>query len=217
MFENILFDLDGTLTDPEEGIVNSILHSLSYYPQIATPNKDTLRKFIGPPLADSYRCYCGMDEQTAIEAVEHYREYFRPKGIFENKPYYGIAGLLEKLRERGKRLIVATSKPEVFAEQILEHFGLVDYFDSVYGSVLDGTRVKKSDVIAHAMKENPGFTVSNTVMVGDTCFDVEGARENGLRAIGVCYGYGSKIELAEAGAFMTVKSVEELEAVLSAI
>ena len=209
-YENILFDLDGTLTDPAEGILNSIRHSLTYYPEVKVPELETLKKFIGPPLWESYVKYCGMDKQTAEEAVEHYREYFRPTGIFENKLYDGIPELLKKLKEAGVKVRLATSKPDVFARQILDHFGITEYFTSVQGSALDGSLIKKEDVIAKIMTENAGITASNTVMVGDTAFDVAGAKANGIPAIGVAYGYGSGVEIAEAGAFMIVKSVEEL-------
>ena len=209
-YENILFDLDGTLTDPAEGILNSIRHSLTYYPEVKVPELETLKKFIGPPLWESYVKYCGMDKQTAEEAVEHYREYFRPTGIFENKLYDGIPELLAKLKEAGVKVRLATSKPDVFARRILDHFGITEYFASVQGSALDGSLIKKEDVIAKIMTENAGITASNTVMVGDTAFDVMGAKANGIPAIGVAYGYGSGVEIAEAGAFMIVKSVEEL-------
>lgn len=209
-YENILFDLDGTLTDPAEGILNSIRHSLTYYPEVKVPELETLKRFIGPPLWESYVKYCGMDKQTAEEAVEHYREYFRPTGIFENKLYDGIPELLKKLKEAGVKVRLATSKPDVFARQILDHFGITEYFTSVQGSALDGSLIKKEDVIAKIMTENAGITASNTVMVGDTAFDVAGAKANGIPAIGVAYGYGSGVEIAEAGAFMIVKSVEEL-------
>ena len=209
-YENILFDLDGTLTDPAEGILNSIRHSLTYYPEVKVPELETLKRFIGPPLWESYVKYCGMDKQTAEEAVEHYREYFRPTGIFENKLYDGIPELLKKLKEAGVKVRLATSKPDVFARRILDHFGITEYFTSVQGSALDGSLIKKEDVIAKIMTENAGITASNTVMVGDTAFDVAGAKANGIPAIGVAYGYGSGVEIAEAGAFMIVKSVEEL-------
>ena len=215
MYKNVLFDLDGTLTDPAEGILNSIRHSLTYYPEVKVPETAILQKFIGPPLWESYVKYCGMDKRTAEEAVEHYREYFRPKGIFENKLYDGIHELLKTLKENGVNIRLATSKPQVFAEQILEHFGISEYFTSVQGSKLDGSIVNKEDIIRLIITENEGITASNTVMIGDTAFDIAGAKKNGIRAIGVAYGYGSKSELAEAGAFMITKSVEELSVLLS--
>ena len=175
-----------------------------------------LQKFIGPPLWESYVKYCGMDKNTAEEAVEHYREYFRPTGIFENKLYEGIPELLKELKESGVSVRLATSKPDVFARRILDHFGITEYFASVRGSELDGSLVNKADVIARIMSENDDVTTENTVMIGDTAFDIIGARANNIPAIGVTYGYGSKSELAEAGAFMIVKTVPELTSVLLA-
>ena len=215
MYQNILFDLDGTLTDPAEGILNSIRHSLTYYPEITVPETAILEKFIGPPLWESYVKYCGMDKTTAEEAVEHYREYFRPTGIFENKLYEGIPELLAALKEKGVNIRLATSKPQVFAERILEHFGISEYFTSVQGSKLDGSIVNKEDIIRLIITENEGITASNTVMVGDTAFDIIGAKKNGIPAIGVAYGYGSKAELAAAEANMITKSVEELTVLLT--
>ena len=215
MYQNILFDLDGTLTDPAEGILNSIRHSLTYYPEITVPETAILEKFIGPPLWESYVKYCGMDKTTAEEAVEHYREYFRPTGIFENKLYEGIPELLAALKEKGVNIRLATSKPQVFAERILEHFGIAEYFTSVQGSKLDGSIVNKEDIIRLIITENEGITASNTVMVGDTAFDIIGAKKNGIPAIGVAYGYGTKAELAAAEANMITKSVEELTVLLT--
>lgn len=215
-YKNVLFDLDGTLTDPAEGILNSIRHSLTYYPEITVPETAVLQKFIGPPLWESYVKYCGMDKNTAEEAVEHYREYFRPTGIFENKLYEGIPELLKALKESGISVRLATSKPDVFARRILDHFGITEYFASVRGSELDGSLVNKADVIARIISENDDVTTENTVMIGDTAFDIIGARANNILAIGVTYGYGSKSELAEAGAFMIVKTVPELTSVLLA-
>ena len=215
-YKNVLFDLDGTLTDPAEGILNSIRHSLTYYPEITVPETAVLQKFIGPPLWESYVKYCGMDKNTAEEAVEHYREYFRPTGIFENKLYEGIPERLKALKESGVSVRLATSKPDVFARRILDHFGITEYFASVRGSELDGSLVNKADVIARIMSENDDVTTENTVMIGDTAFDIIGARANNIPAIGVTYGYGSKSELAEAGAFMIVKTVPELTSVLLA-
>ena len=215
-YKNVLFDLDGTLTDPAEGILNSIRHSLTYYPEITVPETAVLQKFIGPPLWESYVKYCGMDKKTAEEAVEHYREYFRPTGIFENKLYEGIPELLKALKEEGISVRLATSKPDVFARRILDHFGITEYFASIRGSELDGSLINKADIIARIMSENDGITAENTVMIGDTAFDIIGARANAIPAIGVTYGYGNASELAEAGAFMIVKTVPELSCVLLA-
>lgn len=212
-FKNVFFDLDGTVTDPYIGITNSILFSLGYYPEIAKPPRKALKPFIGPPLSDSYSRFFGMDEKTALEAVEHYREYYRPKGVFECKLYQGIRELFTALRSRGKRVYLATSKPEVFADQILEHFGIKHLFDGIYGSTLDGSRVKKGDVIAYALAES-GANASSSVMIGDTVFDVAGAIQNTIPCIGVTYGYGEKSDLIAAGAIATADSAQELEDIL---
>ncbi len=217
MKKYILFDLDGTLTEPKDGIINSVIYSLKYYPELAVPDREQLCDFIGPPLVSSYMRYFGMDERTASEAVEHYREYFSEKGIFENSLYPGVSDMLAALAESGHINVLATSKPSVFANRILEHFGIARYFTCTVGSELDGSRVEKKDVIAEVLNNFPGITASNAIMVGDRRFDAEGAAANGLRCIGVTYGHGSGEELADAGCYMIVKNVEELRGVLMAL
>lgn len=212
-YKNVFFDLDGTLTDPYIGITNSILFSLEYYPEIVKPPRDALKPFIGPPLYASYMEFFGMDEPTACEAVEHYREYYRPKGVLECSLYDGISELLKNLKASGKNVYLATSKPEGFAIQILEHFGIKQYFDGIYGSTLDGSRVKKEDVLAYALTESKSEQMPS-VMVGDTVFDVAGALKNEIPCIGVSYGYGEKDALSKAGAISVVSSANELQAIL---
>lgn len=207
--KNILFDLDGTLTDPYEGITNSVIHSLKYYPEIAVPEREALKPFIGPPLADSYCQYFGMSKAQALEAVEHYREYYRERGIFENRLYDGIETLLSALKADGKRLYLATSKPEIFARQILEHFGIDRYFNGVYGSTLDGSVVKKADIITRVL-ENENCKMAETLMVGDTLYDVLGAEKCGINALGVTYGYGEAELLKKSGAAAVAETVDEL-------
>ncbi len=211
--KNVLFDLDGTVTDPYIGITSSILHSLKYYPEITPPKREELKVFIGPPLADKYSEFFGFDKEEALRAVEHYREYYRPTGIFENSVYDGIPELLRKLRSNGKRVYLATSKPQVFACQIVEHFGLADCFDGIYGSTLDGKIVKKADVIARLL-EKEKCDVSESVMVGDTEFDILGAAQLGMRAVGVTYGYGNEENIRASKPCATVASVEELARLL---
>lgn len=213
MYHTILFDLDGTLTDPGEGITNSVAHSLRHY-GIEVPDRTELYKFIGPPLYESYMKYYGFDEKTAHEAVEVYREYYRPRGIFENRVYDGIPELLSALKAAGKRLLVATSKPEGFSRQILEHFNLIQYFDFVAGSTLDSSRVLKADVIRHALTQTGLTPDEGVVMVGDREHDVLGAAECGLGCVGVLFGYGSRPELEAAGAAAIAATVEELGDVL---
>ena len=209
-YQYILFDLDGTLTDPKEGITKSVAYALNSY-GISVENLDELCKFIGPPLKDSFMVYYGFDEKKAGEAVEKYREYFRPYGVYENQVYPGVENLLQKLQACGKTIILATSKPTVFAKVILEHFHLEQYFDCVVGSELDGSRVKKGDVIAYALKEAGVSDKTQAVMIGDREHDILGAKENGLDSIGVLYGYGNRTEHEACGAGMVVETVEALE------
>ncbi len=213
----ILFDLDGTLTDPKEGITKSVAYALDFY-GIHVENLDTLCKFIGPPLKDSFMKYYGFEEKQAEEAVEKYREYFRPYGVYENKMYDGVDNLLQKLKESGKAVVLATSKPTVFAKVILEHFDLMKYFDVVCGSELDGSRVTKGDVVAYALEqlqemaeaEGKVFEKNEAVMIGDREHDIIGAKQNGLDSIGVLFGYGCVEEFEEHGADKIVETVEEL-------
>lgn len=201
MFDTVLFDLDGTLTDPLEGISNSIIYALKKF-GITAPDKPLLKKFIGPPLTESFSEYCGLNHSDALHAVDYYREYFSVAGIFENKPYEGVCELLSGLKERGYTAIVATSKPEQFAKAIVQHFGLEQYFKEICGATMDQSRTQKADVIAYALKkcEIKEKDKKRAVMVGDRKHDIIGAKTNGLSSIGVLYGYGSKEELLEAGA-----------------
>ena len=212
-YKNILFDLDGTVTDPYMGITSSILHSLKYYPDIPVPERESLKPFIGPPLYASYMKYFGMDEKTAHEAVEHYREYYSVRGKFENELYGGIEELLKALKQAGAKVALATSKPKIFAKQILEHFGISEYFDYVAGSTLDGSLIEKDDIIAR-LHEIAGFRESDTVMVGDTVFDIVGARKNYMDSVAVTYGYGENADLAAAEPTYICDSVRELGRIL---
>ncbi len=212
-YQYILFDLDGTLTDPKEGITKSVAYALKYY-GIQVDDLDELCKFIGPPLKDSFMVYYGFDDEKATEAVEKYREYFRPYGVYENKVYPGVKNLLEHLKQCGKTVILATSKPTVFADVILEHFGLKRYFDVIVGSELDGSRVKKGDVIAYALEQAGMTDKSQAVMIGDREHDIIGAKENGLDSIGVLYGYGSMEEFEACGADCIAENVEKLWLIL---
>ena len=209
---NILFDLDGTLTDPGEGITKSVAYALRKC-GIEPPAREALYAFIGPPLIDSFmQCY-GMNREEAKQAVKFYREYFAETGIFENCVYSGITELLERLKKAGKRLAIATSKPEPYAERIAERFGLSKHLDFTAGALMDETRTGKGEVIRYAL-ERGGFLPAETVMVGDRMHDVIGAKENGLPCIGVLFGYGSREELAEAGASALAKDPEELYGIL---
>ena len=211
----ILFDLDGTLTDPKVGITRSVQHALRYY-GIEEPDLDKLCPFIGPPLTDSFQELYGFSLPQAKEVIEKYREYFSVTGIFENEVYPGIPEMLGMLKEKGFTLAVATSKPEEYSIRILEHFGLDPYFALVGGADMTETRVKKGEIIAYTL-DRLGVNSKETpvMMVGDRKHDVIGAKENGIPCVGVLFGYGSREELLEAGADALVESVKELGEVLS--
>ena len=212
-YQIVLFDLDGTLTDPGVGITNSVAYALKKY-GIEVADKTQLYPFIGPPLIDSFEKYYGFSEEEAKHAVTLYREYFREKGIFENEVYDGIAPMLEHLKNSGKTLIVATSKPEIFARQIREHFQLDGCFRYIAGANLDGTRSKKNEVIEYALEACDVTDRSSAVMIGDRDYDIIGAQKTGLDSVGVLYGYGNRAELERAQATYIVKTVADLEQLL---
>lgn len=208
MYNTVLFDLDGTLTDPGQGITNSVAYSLKKF-GFEVEDKKELYKFIGPPLHDSFKKYYGFSDEKAETAIVYYREYFRDTGIFENEVYDGIEELLKKIKASGRKIILATSKPEEFAIRILVHFGLDKYFDCMAGATMDTSRSKKGDVIAYALKES-GCNNKNAVMIGDRMHDILGAKENGLDSIGVLFGYGDRAELENAGADYIAETVEDI-------
>lgn len=214
MFQSILFDLDGTLTDAAPGITNSVKYALSKF-GIDETDDNKLRKFLGPPLISSFMEFYGFSKEKAQKAVEYYREYFVPHGIFENEVYSGIPKLLQKLKADGKTLIIATSKPGTFAVQIAEHFEIDSYFDLIAGSNLDNTRSKKAQVIEYALETLGILDRAHAVMIGDREHDIKGAKKTGLRSIGVLYGYASPGELENAGADFTANSPEELYTIIS--
>ena len=198
-FKYYLFDLDGTLTDPGIGITNSVMHALEKF-GIHVSDREVLYPFIGPPLTDSFRKYYGFTEDQALEAVEYYREYFRADGIFENKVYAGIPEMLAELKKRGATVALATSKPYEFSVQILEHFDLRQYFDFIGAATMDGRVSRKSDVIKNLIGGLGDIDTEEVLMIGDRDQDVEGAKANDLRCLGVLWGYGSREELLGAGA-----------------
>ncbi len=210
----ILFDLDGTLTDSSQGIINSIIYALEKY-DINDYDMTLLRKFLGPPLHESFEKFMGFDKEKSLQAVKLYREYFSLKGLLENEVYGGIIDLLQKLKENGKTLIVATSKPQPFTDKIMEHFDLAKYFDFIAGSNMDTTRSKKAEVIEYALSECSIKDKSKVVMIGDRAEDMVGAQSVGIDSIGVEYGYGTFDELKNAGATYIVKTVDELKNLLS--
>lgn len=208
MEETILFDLDGTLTDPKEGITRSVQYALQSF-GIEEPDLDKLEVFIGPPLKEMFMEYARLTEEEGNQAVAKYRERFAPVGILENQVYDGIPAVLQSLKNAGYHIGLATSKPEIYARQILEHFELDRYFEEITGSELSGQRTRKAEVIAEALRRMAAAP-EHTVMVGDRRHDVEGAHANGVRCIGVLYGYGGREELTEAGADEICEQVQDL-------
>ena len=209
--DNILFDLDGTLTDPKVGIINSILYALQKL-DIVEESVDELDSFIGPPLRNSFLTRYHLSEFQADKAVSFYREYFTEKGLFENVLYPGIADVLGSLHTKGFQLFVATSKPTVFADQILKHFDLDRYFTSVIGSNLDHSRSDKSEIISYALSEYC-LSQDRSVMVGDKKHDIIGAKNNCIKSIGVTYGYGSLQELLSQQPDLIIHDCVELKSV----
>lgn len=208
-YKNILFDLDGTLTDSKEGITKSIQYALSKF-HMKINDLGELEKFIGPPLVDHLTENYDFSKEQANVAVEYYREYFKEKGIFQNKVYCGIEDLLINLKEEGLNLFVATSKPTVFAERILKHFNLFHYFYAVVGSEFDGSRNKKGQVISYLINKYKLKSKNDIIMVGDRKYDIIGAKENGIDVIGVTYGYGSAQELRQEGASYIAESIIDI-------
>lgn len=199
MYKYILFDLDGTLTDPGLGITNSFMYALKKF-NISVDDRASLYKFIGPPLRDSFETFYGFSREQSEIAVQYYREYFQKQGLYENEVYAGIPDVLTQLKEEGKTLILATSKLELFAIKILKHFNLYTHFSFIAGATMDDFRNKKGDIIKYALDNCSISEKTSALMIGDRKHDIIGARENGLDSLGVLYGYGSYDELNEAGA-----------------
>lgn len=193
MLKYVFFDLDGTIIEPAKGITNSAKYALEKY-GINVKSNDELLPFIGPPLMDSFKQFYGFDDKKANEAVSYYREYYKEKGIFECSLYPHIITLLKKLKDKGYTLIIATSKPELFAIEILKHFRIDNYFSFVAGASMDGKISKKEDVIKYALNHLNINDSTEVIMVGDRMHDVIGARKNNIDCIGVLYGYGSEQE-----------------------
>ena len=210
----IFFDLDGTLTDPFYGITRSVKYALNHF-GVKVDDLRELSRFIGPPLTDSFMEYYGLSKEQAAEAVEKYRERFSDTGIFENEIYDGIKELLGELKSQGRELYIATSKPEVFAQRIAEHFEIEEYFTQITGSLFDGTRVDKAEVIAHLIETTGIADRELVIMAGDRLHDIVGARKNGIESIGVSYGYGGTQELEGAGATYVTETVEGLRSMLT--
>ncbi len=221
MFQYCLFDLDGTLTDPREGITKSVQYALAKQ-GIEEPDLTKLEFFIGPPLKDSFMEAYGMTAEKAEEAIAFYRERFAPIGIFENKVYEGIPELLAKLSQNHVKTAIASSKPTVFVGQILEHFGIRQYFDVIVGSELDGRKGTKEEVVEEALRQLGIMDMPEAekkhfcAMVGDRKFDIRGAKAYGLTGIGVGFGFAQEGELEAEGADYIAETVEELSKVLLA-
>lgn len=208
-YQAILFDLDGTLTDPAQGITNSVAYSLEKF-GISVKDRRELYRFIGPPLIDSYRDFYGMTADQSRQALAYYREYYATKGIYENRVYEGIPKLLHDLQRHGYRLLVATSKPETYARRILDEFELTSYFEVIAGSDMGEKRADKARVIEYALQQASLNAEEKAIMVGDRSFDVIGAKKHGLPCVGVLFGYGDRPELETAGAAHIAQTVDDL-------
>lgn len=212
-FTHILFDLDGTLTDPRLGIGNSLKYALRQM-QIDGYSDEILERFVGPPLQDSFKNLFGMNERNTNLAVEHFRTYFGEKGLFENEPYQGISELLEELYLCGKRVYVVTSKLEKYAKMIVQHFEFDRYLDDLQGAEATGKHSGKSQLIGQLMARNRIPASASVVMVGDTHYDLIGARENAISGIAVGYGFGTAETLSNCNPDYLVNSVDELAELL---
>ncbi len=206
-YDYIFFDLDGTLTDSGPGIMNAINYALDRL-KMPKEERGSLRRFIGPPLHESFMNFYGFDSEKALRTVDIFREYYNVTGVYENSVYPGIERLLMELKEAGRTLMVATSKPEATAMRVLEHFGLLKYFSYVTGASADSTLVKKADIVAHVL-QSAGVVGSQVLMVGDREHDVIGAAQNGMECMGVLWGYGSRDELLAAGAACLAETPRE--------
>ncbi len=208
-YDILLFDLDGTLTDPGEGVKNAAAYALQKR-GIIVEDKNELNKFIGPPLVESFSMFYGYTAEESDRCVEDYRVYYADKGVFENRVYDGIHELLSSLKSSGKKLVVATSKPEYFAKQVLDHFDLTKYFDFVAGATLDRSRNQKIDVIKYAIEGIGEADKSKMIMIGDRDHDIKGAKAVGIDSMGVLYGYGDREEHERAGATYIAETVEDI-------
>jgi len=209
MTTHVYFDLDGTLTDPYEGISKCILYAVDKL-GFARPSDEFLFDCIGPPLYDTFPAVVG--EALTSKAIDLYRERFNELGWLENEPYEGIHDALAAIANAGYSMYVATSKPRIAADRIVEHFEMRQFFEEVYGSELDGTRSNKTDLLRYAVSENP--SASNRMMIGDRKHDIIGAIANGILPIGVSYGYGSVEELTQAGAIAIAKTPAQISEIV---
>ena len=206
MAKTILFDLDGTITDSGEGIINCAELALRHF-GLPVPDRAAMRVFVGPPLDETFVKF-GVHPDQTDEAIRVYRSRYIPIGKFENSPYPGVEDLLARLKAQGHKLYIATSKPEQMSVDILEHFGLAKYFDRICGATMDGSRSKKADIITYLLQST--HAASDAIMVGDTAYDVIGAKAHGMPAIGVSWGYGKVQDMVDAGAVAIAQDIDEL-------
>lgn len=211
-YKYVFFDLDGTLTDPQEGITNCVKYALEYF-GIHEEDHSKLMRFIGPPLVDSFREFYGFDQGRALSAVEKYRERFSETGIFENRVYDGVYDMLQKLIDAGRVLVLATSKPKIYADRIMSKYRLRPYFKLISGSELDGTRNVKNEVIDYAI-DKLGCERDRVIMVGDRKHDILGAKKCSVASCGVRFGYAEEGELEDAGADFIADSMDDLLKIL---
>lgn len=207
MYDLIMFDLDGTLVNSEEGVTKSVQYALNAF-GIEENNQDNLRRFIGPPLIDAFMNFYNMTEQDALSAVKKYRERYSKTGVYENKLFPDVENVLEELKKNGKKLALATSKPHIFAREVLKSFNLTEFFDILVGAEFDGTRNDKKDVIAEVLKQAGEY--KNPVMIGDRKHDVEGAKKNGVDFIGVSFGFAPEGEFKQFGVDRIADNFKEL-------
>lgn len=208
-YDVVLFDLDGTIIDSGKGVLNAVKYALNYYGDPVPPMEE-LRKFMGPPLKESFMEICGYSPEKAMEAISVYRQYYQEIGIHENDVYEGMPELIADLKSDGRCVIVATSKPEKFARIILEELGIAQHFTYIAGADMAETRAEKEQVLAYALEENGITDYSRVLMVGDRKFDINGAKAFGFDSLGVLFGYGSREEFEAAGATYIVNTVGEL-------
>jgi len=208
-FTHILFDLDGTLTNPRLGIGNSLRYALRQM-QIDGYSDEILERFVGPPLQDGFKNLFGLDEQNTRLAVEHFRTYFGDKGLYENEPYPGISELLEELHQSGKHIYVVTSKLEKYASMIIRHFEFDRSIDDLIGAESTGKHSGKGQLIAELMDRNQIVATRSVVMIGDTHYDMIGAKDNQIACIAVSYGFGTRDTLMACNPEYLVDSVDEL-------
>ncbi|MCL2855858.1 MAG: HAD hydrolase-like protein [Defluviitaleaceae bacterium] len=209
MCDLVLFDMDGTLVDSQEGIINSIVYALDFF-NIRVDDTNSLRVFLGPPLRDTFNKMFGFEGERLEQVVAKYREHLSDRGLYEGELYLGIIETLATLRENGVKMAVATAKATVFAKEMLEHYHIAKYFDLIVGCELDGRRSEKSEIIACVLDEIDNERTMKPIMIGDRKFDILGAKAHGIPSVGCLWGYGDEAELIEAGATYLVKSPKEI-------